>query len=248
MRVCLSRLDDWLQRLATTLPKPEKAPLPDGGFRWEYPEQTAEVVMLAKAVRMVSALNAAALLAQRAFTTEVGSLLRIVKDLATEILAVGEGVAKGKLTRSQQAFVDQFFNPLPRSLEEFKKQERESYVGRKDLYKAHKRLTENTPVNGEELVEYARFLDRGYDSYVHGGYATAMELYDGSTQSFMVSGHRYERHRCEAKVSVSQKLYYGMVSLEFMAMLRADEDLVGEIRDMRHELEAAPEYGGEHCD
>lgn len=203
--------------------------------------------MVAKAVRMVSALNAAALLADNGFTTEVASLLRIVTDLANEIIAVGEGVLRGTLTRSQQDFVDQFFRPVPTSLEEFRAREKASYVSRKEIYKAHKRLAAESPADGEKLVEIGKFLDQGYDSYVHGGYATAMELYEGCTESFMVSGHRSDHHRCVASVSLAQKLFYAILALELMAMSQGATELVSEIRTARHELESAPEYQSDYC-
>ncbi len=247
-REYLASLRGWLGQLASNLPAPSKVFLPAGGFRWQHEEKTPEVLLVCKAVRMVSGLNAAMALADAGYTTEAGSLLRTVTDFANEILAIGEGIASGKMSKSQRDFVEQYFKPPPASHEEFLAREQEYYVGRTELYKALKRLGQGTPVDTDTLVSLSKYLDKGYDMYVHGGYTTGMELYSGLTDDFMVSGHDSTHHRCVAKVAVCNKLHYAMIALEFMAMLQSMRDLVLEIREGRHQLEAQPEYRFDYCD
>jgi hypothetical protein len=43
-------------------------------------------------------------------------------------------------------------------------------------------------VNPDRVRKVFRYLAHMYDKYVHGAYITAMELYNGETWRFMVSG------------------------------------------------------------
>ena len=46
----------------------------------------------------------------------------------------------------------------------------------------------------------AKYLNKGYDGYVHGAYGTAMELFSGRDYQFMVPGNDSSRAVCIAKV------------------------------------------------
>ena len=141
-RHLLDTLPDWLAQLSQSCGKPVPKER-NAGVQYRFAEQSPEVLQTAKAVRMVSGLRAAMHLADLGHTVEAGSLLRMVTDFANEILAVGEGLERGKFTAPQQKFIDDFFEPLPATLDEFLDNEAQSHVGRKDLYKAHKRLAQD---------------------------------------------------------------------------------------------------------
>jgi hypothetical protein len=245
-RRCLALLPAWLRAISAT----SRDPVPvqwATGLRYRFPAESPEVVQTAKAVRMVSGLNAAMHLADEGFTVETASILRLVTDFANEIVVVGEGLDSGHLTAAQKKFVDDFFQPLPGTFEEFIEQQAQSYIGRKELYKSHRRLAEKALEDPDGFVELGRFLDRGYDSYVHGGYETAMELYDPNGRAFNVGGTRSVRNRCICKVAVAGKLYFCMLALELIARQRG-LNIAEEIRVARDSLESSPEYGGSVCD
>src|SRR5688500_12024244 len=149
VRSTIARLDSWVHRLAEPLLPAVRKYAADGSFQWEFTEQTPRVVLLAKSVRMVSATRAALLLADAGMPTESTSLLRMVADFASEILAIGEGMLAGEETAAQQKFVRQFFLPLPTSLEEYAAREKDAYVEREDSLRAHVRLARTTGPEGE---------------------------------------------------------------------------------------------------
>ena len=62
-------------------------------------------------------------------------------------------------------------------------QERERYVSREELLKAHYRLEEKVDGDPARLRKLARFINYTYDKYVHGAYLTSMELYKGQEHS-----------------------------------------------------------------
>jgi hypothetical protein len=60
------------------------------------------------------------------------------------------------------------------------------------LLKAHhEEFARLAGVDPQYLRKILRFLIYGYDKFVHGHNITAMELYDGATNRFMLDGHKY---------------------------------------------------------
>ena len=246
-RAILERLDHWLATLAAPLLPLKRVDEPDGHHRWEFRDETPEALQVGKAVRMISGIRAALALADDGYTTESGGLLRMVSDFAQEIVSVGEGLLEGRLTSVQKKFVKQYFAPIARNADEHARIEHERYVTREELFAAHQRLADKTTKRADDLRKLTRFLNYGYDKYVHGAYQTAMELFRGDQQRFMLRGHDSARHRCIAKTSVAGKLHEVLIALEFMAMTRQLDPLIAEIRSNRHELERSSEQSGQLC-
>jgi hypothetical protein len=242
-RQVIDELDEPVQKMAALLPPPLQEPVP-GGFRWRHPVRTAEVVQVAKAVRMVTGIRAALRLADEGWTTECCTLLRTVSDFASEILFLDEGLLEDRFVASQQKFIDQFFVPLPADPDELAEREREYYVGRRDILAAEKRMAEKTGGDPREIARLVKFLNKGYDSYVHGAYGTAMELFTGDGYRFMLRGNESPRARFFAKAAVAGKLHEVVAALEMMAGTRRLADLVSSLRGMRMRLWECEEQGG----
>lgn len=196
---------------------------------------------------MASGITAALRLADDGFVVECATLLRTVSDFASEVIFLSEGVLNGEVTAAQSKFVQDYFNPLPVSPDELAEREREYYVGRKDIQKAHARLARGAELPVEDFAKLSAFLNKGYDSYVHGAYESTMELYTGRTHTFMMTGHESARHRCIARSSVAGKLYEVLAALQFMAITRQLSTLAMQIRQARHDLEASAEQSGAEC-
>lgn len=236
-RRVIDQLDGWVLTLSRTLPDPVRVREPDGNFHWEYPEKSPRVVQMAKAVRLTSGIRAALILVDQALVSESASILRMVSDYSTEIIAVGEGMMRGKLTTAQQKFVDQFFAPIPGTPEEYAAQEKEFYVSREELMKSEVRLAHEASLDGEYLRILRRYLNKGYDSYVHGAYLTAMQLYHGGIKAFKTRGAADDRNGILAgKRAVAGKLLEVIAALELMAILWGLSQLKDELRTARHEL------------
>lgn len=243
----LDSLSDAVDALAARLPAPKLAPLPSGGFRWEYPVQSAEVVQVAKAVRMVTAIRASWRLASGAYTTESATLLRVASDIASEIDFLSEGMLSGTFNSAQQKFIDDYFKPFPTDPDELASREREYYVSRKEIVAAKARLASKAGLDADNLKRLVNYLNKGYDGYVHGAYQTAMELFNGATGTFMLDGNLSPRGLCIAKASVAGKLHEVLSALEFMARVRGIRTLADGLATRRLELHASGEPRGVGC-
>lgn len=245
-RKILDQADGWVTAFAKELPAAQKIPVRNS-FRWQHPEKTPEAVQVAKAVRALSGLRGALILADAKHSVECGTLLRTVADFSAEILYVGEALAEGRLTADQQRFVDQHFAAFPTDPDALAAMEKEKYVGRKDIGKAHRRTYEKFGVPADEMEKLGAFLNKGYDGYVHGTNGSAMELYDARTNSFMLHGHLSARFVCMAKVSVAGKLQEFLNALRFMAVTRQLGNMANEIGAASHALDASGEDAGIPC-
>ncbi|MHB1864195.1 MAG: hypothetical protein ACYCVL_14680 [Gemmatimonadaceae bacterium] len=246
-RDLLDRLDRWVSMLVVPLGTPIRGDDQRGGFLWDFPQKTPELLQVGKLVRMVSGIRAAMLLADYGYTTESASLLRMVSDFGQEIMAVGEALLEGRLDDNQKRFVDQYFAPPPSDPAEYAARERERYVSRNELFKATRRMVEKTSESAEDLAMLTKFLNAGFDMYVHGGYATAMELYHGGDGAFMLSGHKGEQGRCIARTAVAGKLHEVLIAVRFMAMTRRMRPLADELAQALARLVSSDEMSSEPC-
>ncbi|MBE3143700.1 MAG: hypothetical protein IMZ61_07240 [Planctomycetes bacterium] len=241
-RGIIARLDVWLSILASPFLPLVRIPGEAGRFHWEFPEKRPETLMVGKAVRMVSGIKASLLLADSGFTTECASLLRMVSEFSQEIISVGEGIVEGRLTKTQQRFIQQYFAPLATNPEELEKSEKARYVSREELYKAHYRLWAKNSREADKMRRQSRFLNYTYDKYVHGAYLTAMELYNGYDNSFVLDGHDAEEPKDSVRTSVAGKLHEVIFALEIMSSFSDNVGLRQELREARRVLDASQEY------
>ncbi len=245
-RSILDQVDGWVQGFAKHLPRARKVPH-GKSFRWEHSERSAEAVQVAKAVRATSGLRAALQLADAGHTVECATLLRVVADFSAEIIYLGEGLVEKRFTQDQKAFIAQHFTPMPTDPDELAAREREYYIGRKDIARAHRRWLEKSGAPADEFAKLEKFLSKGYDSYVHGANGSAMELYDARDGGFMLRGHLSPRFICVSKVSVAGKVQEFLNSLRIMAITRQMVELDRQIRARSEHLDSSGEDAGRPC-
>jgi hypothetical protein len=242
-RSTMDEFDGWVQRLATPLLPARRVPY-GASFRWQFREEAAYVLLVAKSVRMVSGIRAAMLLADNGFVAESACLLRIVSDLATEIAAVAEGELRGEPTKAQKDFVAEFFAREPFDADAALQQEKRRYVSREELMKAHVRLANSAGLDGEDLRDRMRAIVGLYDAYVHGAYTTAMDLYRGDRLAFMLRGHEDPARVHLHRVMVSSKLVELMHALDLVARVAGDRRLHSDILAALGRLEESCESTG----
>lgn len=241
-------MDAWIDAFTTWHLPFRRERHSGGGFDWRFTAETPEALQLGKAVRAVTSIRGALLLADQGLTTEAGSLLRTTSDFAHEIIAVAEGVIEGRMTTAQQEFVDQYFAPLATTADELEQMGRLYYVGRDKLFAAHQRIAEKTTGQVDLLRATTRFLNYGYDKFVHGAYSSAMELFTGRTNTFMLRQNESAQHRCATLTAVAGKLHEVLVALAFMTMSRRDQELYESIRAAIRELEESGEGTRKYCE
>ena len=245
-RSTIDELDGWVHRLAAPLLPPQRIKRRGrAGFRWRFRDETAYVLMVGKAVRMVSGIRAAMLLIDNGFVAEAASLVRIVSDLALEIVAVAEGELRDSRTKAQQDFVAEFFarksiGEDDNSLQQAKKR----YVNREELMKTHVRLAKDAGLDGEGLRDLMRTIAGVYDGYVHGSYSSSMELYHGERHEFMLRGHEGTEQRVVYRTALSGKLHEVIQAISMIALVARDEGLHSDIQRGLNRLEKSEESTG----
>ncbi len=233
----LYALAGFVARLASHLEQPVRKPCNDNTFWWVYPEATLPVLLVVKAVRATSALNAAWLLASKGIATESAVLLRVATDFANEIQAMSVTGITGQLDEAQRDFLAQFFGKQPDTIEEFRAMDRSRFVKRRRLYDAFQKFAEENTFGDQSIKDMSAFLDFKFDKYVHGSYRSAMELYNGRTRSFHMFG--IEEMRPFAKRFVLLKTVHALNALSFVAWLFGDKTLQAEIIETRTLLDNA---------
>ena len=232
----------WVDAFARHLPPPKRVLVDGRGFQWRHAENTAEVLQVAKAARMVAALRAALVLADSGYTTECGSLLRTACDFHDEIFFLGEPkLPDSSVTSAHTRFIEQAFQPIPKSEEEWTERKHEYYVGRGEVLKAILRIAEKTGHDGGCLREASNRRSRIYDKFVHGSYESAMELYTERTNGFMTTGVESESAHLIASMlgAVAGTTNEGIMALEFMAYTRGPDPLYDTIREIGQSHNAA---------
>jgi hypothetical protein len=242
----LAELDEWLSELAAPLVPLKMVPAgppEDNGFRWAFREESERALVIGKSVRMISAIKAAFILMDQGYVTEAGTLLRTVSDFASEITSITEGVRSGSPTAAQKKFLEQYFAPIPEDPDEYDARKKEQFVTRDQLLSAEYRLAEelwkakvkDSP-NPDRVRRVVRYLPHMYDKYVHGAYITAMELYNGDTWRFMVSGHESVEYKYLCKTQAASKLHEAIVALCWIAVGMGMTALVEKIQAAQKEL------------
>ncbi len=188
----------------------------DGAYQIVFRRQTGIELSVAKSARMVSGLGGALVLADAGYLSESACILRVTSDLLMEVMSTAEGLLKGKLTQDQKTFVDQFFGrpvAAPAAGDP-----RLAYQSRGDVFKAVDRLVGDA---GRDRAAFRRMreeLDYSLDAYVHGTYATCMELYDPLTGRFVLDGARSQRERAEMRGYVAAIAHQVLVALGMTAL------------------------------
>jgi len=188
-------------------------------FHWDFEEHNGRVVILSKAIRIMSGLRAAMVLADQGFVNECGTLLRTIDDFTHEIRFLLEGCRAKKPSKDFDEFVRQYFLPAARSSAEHAKTPGESWVPRKAIFEAFVRSFESVEKNSDKIRKSVKFIYHGYDKYVHGGYLTAVDLYSGDTEQFMLNGHNGPEQKELMQKMVTSRLFNALAVFVHVAEL-----------------------------
>lgn len=170
--------------MVRSIPYPE---LVDGWFQYGQEHQSVRVATVLKAVRIASALNAAARLGEHGYTHEMAVLLRTVDDFIDEISFLLAGEEPNVDRTQQQRFLDDFFSMRLLPAEELLALKGDMpRLGKKKIRAGHARhLNKDDPHSARQM---ALAVDHVLDSYVHGAYPAIMELYNGTKRQFHMHG------------------------------------------------------------
>ena len=180
----IDRLDGVVVEVNRRLPQPV---LKDDWFQYRKEDQDARVVALTRMARIVSGLRAVKQLGERGYLEEMGVLLRTIDDFCDEVTFLIEGHDEGKPGNQAQRFIDHFFAETLISHGPSSGQvQGPDRVKRNKIRAGQSRFLQ--PENPSDVRIKVAKVDKAFDSYVHGGYPAVMELYEGKSGSFSMTG------------------------------------------------------------
>lgn len=222
--------------LVAALPRPEKDDVTKKGFVWRHKERSKRVLVVVKAARIVSGLNAAMCLADGGYTIEVGAIARMVRDFSDEIVFVAENSNDATVIGEQEKFLADFFAP-------FNPESKRAYLSRKHIAMAHDRREQLAGLNDVGLArKLSKYISGRLDKNVHGGYDNAMQLFHGGRGGFMMHGHDSQEERDRCKAFVVMVTTQAMDALHLAAALVGNQSLSEDLWGARMALMNSDEY------
>lgn len=192
LRCRVEPLEKLLHALAEQLPPPlwYHSGKEHFGFRYGKPDERH--FCLLKAVRAVSALNAAIELAGRGYAQEILVLMRTIFEYTSHIEFVLSAPDRtGRLTPAAAKYVQEFFDDYARNdMEDFKR----IGINQRTVHKqlgaeldnlAHEGGHDPAKVKAEDLYAHIYLT---CCNYVHGKYPEIMDLYGGKPGHFHLRG------------------------------------------------------------
>ena len=185
IRAAISVLEGALAHFVDHIGPPRFLERPDPRFRYASPSLLTFIVL--RAVRIVSGLNALAVLLRAGFTQEMGILIRTISEFLTDIGFAQDAIGSQPPTSDQQRLADLYFTEEGDSAEELLARQRQpERVSRKKVRAAEARLV--SPENPHRTQNLKAAEENAFSGYVHGSYPCVMEMYEGGTERFLVKG------------------------------------------------------------
>ena len=208
---------------------------------WQFEKRSTDVVVVCKAVRVSSGLNAASALLDAGFVAEVGVLLRTVDDYVDEITFLTESVESGEESSAHKRFVEAFFAQRIMSRDELLEQENtEGYLPKKKIRASQARQL------GADNPDYVRkvtsVIDNTLDAFVHGHYPTAMELYHGGVHRFSLRGMPSTRNSSAMREQFAHYVYRALAVLGVYAALRGMAEVAESAKKAAKKYLSSGEY------
>src|ERR1039457_75845 len=100
-RRMLILVEQWFTPLVQPFLPLKKVPF-DGSFHWDFEEHSARTVILGKAVRIISGLRGAMILADLGYVTECSTILRVIDDFILEIEFLVDGYGSKKPSKAYE--------------------------------------------------------------------------------------------------------------------------------------------------
>ncbi|MCX8502210.1 MAG: hypothetical protein ORO03_11075 [Alphaproteobacteria bacterium] len=239
----LGRLEAQYHAMTTAFEPP--IIVKDGSMAWfRYEKQSDVLLCFLKGVKLVSTLNAALVLLRQGYALEVGALCRMADDFCFEIMFMIKTLDGDKPSKDQERFFHEFFqeefenpdHPLSSS------QIRDS-VPRRKIFAAFGQLAKEE-LNPSDAQTTLMTIHRTFSGYVHGAYPHIMEMYEGKSARFRMSGMSNTRREAEWRVQLTMYVYRAIMASELVSRKLGLKDIERSIRELLVEYETQLELRG----
>lgn len=248
IKAMIGELEGAVRAFETVIGKPIYVAEGESG-RFKYADPSPQMIIALKAVRVVSGLNALVALLEVGHTVEMGMIIRSVDDFLADIMFVMEAIQTGKPTADQQRFIEEFSAGETFSVEEMMATygKDAARVSRQKIQASEARvLGEHADGGPDRVRRIVGTVDTGLSGYVHGSYATTMELYEGGdNEGFMLKGTFGSPH---IKTFLGELARYVHRSLNIFASVAhgfALVELAERLLAIRRSLDKSPSFRDE---
>jgi hypothetical protein len=192
MRSRIEPLEKLVHALAGSLPAPLLYHSGQQHYGVRFGKPDVRHFCLLKAVRVVSALNAAIALARGGYTQEIGVLMRTLIECTTHIeFVLDSHDDAGALEPAVEKYVQDYFSDFARnSSADFKRAQVQQRTVNKRLGDTLDNIARLSGDEGERVPAEQRYSNiyLTYSNYVHAKYPEVMDLYGGNPGHFHLHG------------------------------------------------------------
>lgn len=234
----LATLELALDELTAAFAEPMPMPVGDD-FVWKLGEETADGMIVLKAVRIVSGINACLVLLDSGYTQEGGVLIRTIDEFVGDLAFLIEGIETEQWpTERQREHIDHFYSVRrPEVDSDTGALSPLRWVERKKKQAGEARFL--SPDDPSTAGDALRRIDSGYDAYVHGYYGAVMEMYAGPEQGYRLRGMPGTRRTREMLRQLSFYIDRSLGYLAVHAQVRGLEELAARLVGAREWYQAA---------
>lgn len=188
----------------------------EGRFWYRYPNQSMREALYLIAIKHVSALNAAHLLLQNGFISEVGVMHRVLQETHEDIVFLALPLLGKERKELHDRFLRAFWQEperyctdgrLPRGKDLPPRQKIQSYIS-------------SVSIDGSFDANHnalSRHLSQQYSSYVHSVASHILELYDPNEARFRVDGYASHPLIRDNWQNLENHFFTGVLSIVFVA-------------------------------
>lgn len=211
-------------------------------FRYTAPDPLK--LMVLKAVRVVSGLNAATVLLEAGYVVEMGVLFRTIDDYIDEIAFVSEVVENRTATTDQTRFIEAFFEDDSRTTAELlQDRPRQKRVERKKIHASQERVFGRFVPQIPGLIRrMARAIDDVYSGVVHGSQSSIMQMYEGGTECFKVRGMLDTPHIRTYRIELANYTHRALNTSSVIALFLGLTDVGDRLYEKRVAFETSEAY------
>jgi len=235
--ITLSEMEKNFNLLHSTIEQPEYIEL--GGRKvFRYKNKLINIAMIQYMARVISGLYTTKLLIENTFIQECNSLYRTLDEFNQNIPFLGFSLIDNEITTLQQTFLDNFFQEeFDNPKNAFQSTQKRGMVSR-DKIRAFISQRKENPVNASDTQQNYVTIDKFYSGFIHGTSVSIIDMYSANPSQYHLNGLSSEAPSINlAKQYFEDRLYESILSLSFISFAFKENDIFGNIQNLRFEFE-----------
>jgi hypothetical protein len=221
----LAALEKAFRRLEHQVPPP-KLKRVKRHLLLRHREQSIEQALIQKLARYISSLHAAQLLLKHGFVQEQGVLQRTLDELHEDTYFLAIAITNDKITELHQRYLKAFFaEEFDNPSDPVGSHADREMVPRKKI-RAYISRVVGAPANSSRDLAVSKTISKVYSGFVHAASPHIMEMCDGSSSRFQLSGMVGSPRIEEYEYDIWNYYYRGLLNATVTGKAFGDAPLV----------------------